>query len=174
MIFRWRINVNVSNNQITKQYRLALREARSVFILITGYYSDPSWYRFRKSLEKAGFLKEGMKSEDVKANVTLASKIRRKCPQTGVDFDTVLKFYIQEESIINQLNGRSLKGGEILELIKRQGIPIPNSTRSMWFQELGGYNLKREYNPEQIKHILFLSAIYKARKQQQQQRQENK
>ena len=153
--------------EVTRQYRSALKDARQIFIRITGYYSDPSWYRFRKSLEAVGFLKEGMSDSDLKANVTLASKLRRQCPQTGVDFVSVLKFYLQEERVTKELGNRTVTGEEIVELIKRQGIPLPNSTRTMWFEEIGGYKSKRSYKSEETKHVLLLAAIYKARKQQQ-------
>lgn len=150
------------------KYKAAMKKARQMFTQITGYDSDPAWYRFRKALVDLNMVSPHMSSEILLANVGKAAKIRKKSPLAGICFKQVLKFYLQEEQFVTQLAGRTIKGEELMSLIRERGVSIANSTRSLWFEELGGYSKRREYHPHEVQHILFLAALYLAKKEKDQ------
>lgn len=158
----------VELNDAPLKYKAAMKRARQLFVQITGYDSDPAWYRFRSALLDLNMLSPHMSSETILANVGKAAKVRKKSPLAGVCFKQVLKFYLQEEQFVNQLGNRTIKGEELMNLIRERGVNIANSTRSLWFEELGGYSRKRDYLPHEIQHILFLAALYLARKEKEQ------
>lgn len=155
-------------DQAPLKYKSAMKRARQLFVQITGYDSDPAWYRFRSALVDLNMVSPYMDSELILANVSKAAKIRRKSPLAGICFKQVLKFYLQEEQFVNQLGNRTIKGHELMSLIRERGVRIANSTRSMWFAELGGYSQRREYFPHEIQHILFHASLYLARKEKEQ------
>jgi hypothetical protein len=140
-----------------------IRELKSVWRAITGYQSDPPWYTFRQALESNGLLSAANTHEQNLQNVRRIAKLQKELPKTGIPLKDAVRFYLEIEQTINNLNGRKIPGRELVDLIKQQGIPLPVSTRGDWFKHLGGYQSKREYYPDQTAYILFRCSIYLAK-----------
>lgn len=153
-------------NDFTRKDKEVLKKARAVFSLITGYISDPAWYRFRQALYSLGLITHNLNEDETLEIVRKASKVRKQLPSAGIPFKAVLKFYLQQEKLVSDMGGRSLKGDELVTLVRQQGIPLPNSTRSLWFSSLGGFSKNRYYLAHEIQHILFLAAVYRSRQEQ--------
>lgn len=141
----------------------AIRELKAVWRAITGYQSDPPWYTFRTALESNGLLSDKNSREENLQNVRRIAKLQKELPKTGIPLSEAVSFYLQIEQTIENLNGRRITGKEIVDLIRQQSIPLPVSTRHDWFRQLGGFQSKREYYPDQVAYILFRCSIYKAR-----------
>lgn len=146
-------------------HKSLLREGRKIFTAVTGYVSDPAWYRFRSAIVSQGLVSRNLTEEEIISAIGKAARIRKELPGAGIPFDSVLKFYLRQEELVKQIGSRTLKGQELLDLIRKEGIKLPNSTRSNWFEKIGGYSKRRSYLPQEIQHILFLASVYKSRKE---------
>lgn len=153
-------------NEGNKYHRGVMRQARANFTLITGYTTDPAWYRFRRALEELNLIPETLPSGEILEIVRKAARIRKELPQAGIPFKAVLSYYLKQEELVKQMGDRGLSGGQLEKLIRDQGVKLPTSTRSNWFKKIGGFAKNRTYRPEEIQHILFLSAVYLGRKEQ--------
>lgn len=159
---------NANPNQRTHiEDRKLYREARRLFSAITGYDSDPAWYRFKKALIKLNLISDLLSEEQILEAVKKAARIRKELPSAGIAFESVLKFYLKQEELVKQMGDRTLTGEELVKLVRDSGIRLPSSTRSTWFEKLGGYSRRRRYLPHEIQHVLFLAAVYKGRKESQ-------
>ena len=141
----------------------AIRELKSVWRAITGYQSDPPWYTFRTALENNGLLSDSNSHTENLQNVRRIARLQKELPKTGIPLSEAITYYLQIEQTIENLNGRKITGGELVELIRSQGIPLPVSTRHDWFRHVGGFQSKREYYPDQVAYILFRCSIFKAK-----------
>lgn len=141
----------------------AIRELKALWRAITNYQSDPPWYTFRKSLEENGLLSASNSRNDNLQNVRRIAKLQKELPKTGIPLSEAVKFYLEIEHTIDNLNHRKIVGSELVFLIRQQGISLPVSTRHDWFSHVGGYQAKREYYPDQVAYLLFRCSIYKAK-----------
>lgn len=139
-----------------------MRELKLLWRSITGYQSDPPWYKLTEAMRETGLL-----SDDPVLNyqnVSRVSRLQRDLPRTGVPLKQVLVYYLQIEESIKNLNGRLMSGKEINELLKVQGLDLHPTTRCNWFKDLGGFSAKRMYNTDQVSFVLYRAAVYKAKK----------
>lgn len=141
-----------------------MRKGRAEYSLITGNYTDRSWYSFRQSLIRLGLLSPVLSESDNLSNIRKWANVRANLPRTGIGLDAAFKYYAEVEEKINLLKGRTLTGQDITQFITQQGINLRTSTRSNWFKPVGGYRRDRNYRPEELRVVLYQAAVYLARK----------
>lgn len=151
----------VDEGGLTEQ---VLRKGRAEYTLITGNYTDRSWYSFRQSLLRLGLLSPVLSEADNLSNIRKWANVRANLPRTGIGLDAAFKYYSEVEEKIELLKGRTLTGKEITEFITQQGIALRTSTRSNWFKTVGGYRHNRNYRPDELRTILYQATVYLARK----------
>lgn len=131
-----------------KDARLAYELARG------GRCSDNHWYRTRKLLERNN-LEINIK------NAQFIAELRKVIPRSPVGIMGVLKCYQKAEEILSKTS-QSVKGSDVLEMLRQYDVTPHQSTVSRWFQSIGGYRRNRLYTPEQLKNIFTAAFLYKA------------
>lgn len=131
------------------------KDARLAYELTRGERcSDNHWYRTRQLLSRNN-LEVNIK------NAQFIAELRKVIPRSPVGVVGVLQCYQKAEELLDKIS-HSVKGADVLEMLRQYGISPHQSTISRWFQSIGGYRRNRLYTPEQLKNIFTSAFLYKA------------
>ena len=139
------------------------KQLRADYQLITGNQSDRSWYIFRRTLEELNLVSPQLTDEENVFNVRKWASIRVSLPRTSVSLKKAFVFFQNVETLVEGLNGNAMSGKQIMEYLAKQDIVLPPSTRSDWFDSVGGFRSVRGYTPTEIRTVLFKACVYKAK-----------
>jgi len=116
--------------------------------------SDNHWYNTRRLLARHGL-------EVNRENVQFFAELRKVIPRSAIGIEGLLDCYKKADEILSK-STQSLKGSDVLAILRQYGVNPHQSTISRWFQPLGGYRKNKEYSSQQLKNLFSLAFIYKA------------
>ena len=131
------------------------KDARLAYEVVRGSRcSDNHWYRTRKLLEQNNL------EVNVK-NAQFIAELKKAIPRSPIGVLGVLQCYQKADEILSKTS-TSVKGFEILEMLRQYDVTPHQSTISRWFQGIGGYRKNRLYKPQDLKTIFTSAFLYKA------------
>lgn len=116
--------------------------------------SDNHWYNTKRLLTKHGL-------EINTANVQFFAELRKVIPRSAIGIEGLLDCYKKADEILSK-SSQTLKGHEVLAILRQYGVTPHQSTISRWFHSFGGYRRNKEYSPQQLKNLFSVAFIYKA------------
>lgn len=132
-----------------------IERARLAYELAVGRrVGDNHWYRTRQLLQRH-------KLEINPANCQFFAELRRAIPRSAIGIEGLLDCYQKANEILGK-SSQSLKGSEVLKILRQYGVNPHQTTVSRWFRGIGGYRRNNLYTPEQLKTVFANAFIYKA------------
>ncbi|NEQ64975.1 MAG: hypothetical protein F6K21_05635 [Symploca sp. SIO2D2] len=134
------------SNELRMAYELALGKT----------ISDSQWWRVRKILDR-------QQLEVNQVNLQLLARLRLLLPGSAVAVSGLLTAYQKVEDLTQNAQA-SIKGAEIVQIMRRVGVCPHRTTLSRWFgQVASGYKCNRQYSSNEVKSLLILAFLYKAK-----------
>ena len=118
--------------------------------------SRKQWWRVRQILRRHNL-------EVTITNVQLLAHLRKNLPRSSIAVSNLLDAYHLAAQLTQNM-ASSITGKELVGLLAQHEIQPDQSTLSRWFKQVaGGYKKDREYLPSQVKELLVLGFVYRAK-----------
>ncbi len=132
-----------------KDARLAYELARGL-----GRCSDNHWYLTKKVLRQNGL-------EITVKNAQFIAELRKIIPRSSIGVLGVLQCYQKADELLTKTT-ESIKGSDVLEMLRGYGVTPHQCTVSRWFQSVGGYRRNKLYKPQELKNVFTQAFLYRA------------